>query len=90
MLGALVVLHGLPPDASADDVTALVAADTYVAASPGFEEADAADVAWAAHVTWRGARRSATLDYVQRESLIGSAPRRELHELAYTEASLAR
>ncbi len=90
-LAAPVVLRALASAAYADaaDVTALVAADTYVAASPGFEDADAADVAWAAHVTWRGQRRGATLDYVQRESLIGGPARRELHELAYTDGTLA-
>jgi hypothetical protein len=69
-----------------DDVRALVAADTYVARAAG--ATDEADVAWSAHVEWRGDERAAVLDWVDRESLIGGAPRRELHEASYVDRSL--
>lgn len=75
------------------DVTALVAADTYLATEPGSLADDSADVAWSAHLEWRdhGARaratREAVVDFVERESLVGGTPRRELHELAYTDRS---
>jgi hypothetical protein len=70
------------------DVRALVAADSYLATTPGLATDNAADVAWSAHVEWRGDERGATLDWVERESLIGGAARRELHELAYVERSI--
>jgi hypothetical protein len=65
------------------DVTSLVAADGYFATPDA-----AADVAWSAHAEWREPERGAVLDAVDRESLIGGAPRRELHELAYTDRSI--
>jgi hypothetical protein len=48
----------------------------------------AADVAWSLHLESRGADRDAVLDWVERESLIGGAPRRELHELSYVERGI--
>ena len=76
----LLLLLGLAAPAHAD-VRALVAADSYVATE------DAADVAWSAHVDWRDRARRAVLDWVERESLIGGTPRRELHELPYVDRS---
>lgn len=70
------------------DVRALIAADTYLATEPGYTNPDAADVAWSAHVEWRTPDRGMTLDWVDRESLIGGAPLRELHELSYVDRSL--
>ncbi len=70
------------------DVRALIAADTYIATQPGYTSDDAADVAWSAHVEWRAPDRGATLDIVDRESLIGTAPKRELHELSYVDRSI--
>ena len=71
------------------DTRALLAADTFVSTAPGSLDANAVDVAWSAHLEWRdGTRRAAVVDYVERESLIGSDPRRELHDLAYTDHTL--
>lgn len=71
------------------DTRALLAADTFISTAPGSLDADAVDVAWSAHLEWRdGTRRAAIVDYVERESLIGGDPRRELHDLAYTDHTL--
>jgi hypothetical protein len=70
------------------DVRALVAADSYLATTSGVSSDAAADVAWSAHVEARGADRDLVVDAVERESLIGGAPRRELHELSYVERGL--
>lgn len=74
------------------DVVGLVAVDSYLATSPSITTDDAADVAWSVHAQWREAEReperSAVLDWVERESLIGGTPRRELHELSYQDRSL--
>jgi hypothetical protein len=71
---------------AAADVRGLVAADGYVAGTA--HTTDVADIAWSAHVDWREALRGAVFDWVERESLVGDTPRRELHELAYTERAL--
>lgn len=65
------------------DVRALIAADSFVSRSA--DNTEAADVAWSVHGEWREADRSVRLDWVARESMIGGAARRELHELAYVE-----
>jgi hypothetical protein len=70
------------------DVRALVAADSYLATTSGVSSDAAADVAWSAHLEARGADRDLVVDWVERESLIGGAPRRELHELSYVERAL--
>jgi hypothetical protein len=80
------VAIALAASPAAADVRGLVAADGYFAGTP--HTTDVADVAWSAHVDWREVERGAVFDWVERESLIGSPPRRELHELAYTERSL--
>lgn len=64
----------------------LVSADSYVAATR--DSTDAADVAWSAHLELRDKHRATVLDWVERESLIGGTPRRELHELSYVERSI--
>jgi len=76
------------PAAARADVRGLVAADAYLATTPSVTTGDAADVAWSAHLDWRGEDRGAVLDWVQRESLIGGKARRELHELSYVDRSL--
>lgn len=86
---ALAVLGALGAASSARaDVRVLVAADSYVATTSGVSSEAAADIAWSAHVESRGADRDAVLDWVERESLIGATPRRELHELAYVERGI--
>jgi hypothetical protein len=87
VLGALAALVALATPASAD-VRALIAADSYVATTSGASNEAAADIAWSAHLESRGADRDAVLDWVERESLIGGAPRRELHELSYVERGI--
>jgi hypothetical protein len=71
------------------DVRVLVAADSYLATTPGLSTDNAADVAWSAHLEAKDPARDLIVDWVERESLIGGAPRRELHELAYVERGLA-
>jgi hypothetical protein len=71
------------------DVRVLVAADSYLATTPGLSTDSAADVAWSAHLEARDPARDLVVDWVERESLIGGAPRRELHELAYVERGIA-
>lgn len=70
------------------DVRALIAADSYLATTSGVSSDAAADVAWSAHLEARGADRDLVVDAVERESLIGGAARRELHELSYVERGL--
>ena len=70
------------------DVRVLVAADSYLATTPSIATDSAADVAWSAHVEARDPERSLVIDWVERESLIGAAPRRELHELSYVERGI--
>lgn len=84
-LAAAATLAAAP---AAADVRALVAADSYLSTTPSLATDNAADVAWSAHVEWRGDERGATFDWVERESLIGGAARRELHELSYVERSI--
>ena len=71
------------------DVRALIAADGYVATTSGVTGDAAADIAWSAHLEAHGTERDAVLDWVERESLIGGTPRRELHELSYVDRSIA-
>lgn len=85
---ALVLVAAFVRSAAAD-VTALVAADNYVATDRQ-HDIIVASLAWSAHVEWRTRRRDLTIDVVDREALIGGAPRRELHELAYVDRSLPR
>ena len=83
-LAAIAVVAATGGIASAD-VRVLVAADSYLATTSGIAGDAVADVAWSAHVESRDPAHDAVLDWVQRESLIGGAPRRELHELSYVE-----
>ena len=85
---AVIALVAGSSRAHADDLQVLLAADSYLATEPGYTADDAADLAWSAHVEWRTPERTATLDWVDRESLIGTAPRRELHELSYVDRSI--
>ncbi len=72
------------------DTHSLVAFDSYVATTPDGTATDVADVALSAHLDWRSddAERAVVADYVDRESLIGDDPRRELQELSYTERGI--
>ena len=74
--------------AAEGETTAAVAVDSYVATEPSTDGAAVADVAWWGNVKWRTPEREAVADYVERESLVGGAPRRELHALAYTDRSI--
>jgi hypothetical protein len=87
MRGELVIAVLAAAAPASADVRGLVAADGYVATTPGIATDDAADVAWSAHLEWRETERAAVLDWVERESLIGGTPRRELHELSYVDRS---
>jgi hypothetical protein len=79
---AVIAAAGSPARA---EVRVLVAADSYLATTPSLTTDNAADVAWSAHLEWRAPEQAAVLDWVARESLLGGAPRRELHELSYVE-----
>ena len=85
---ALAAALAAAPGPAAAEVRGLVAADSYVATTSSDASGDAADVAWSAHLEWRAAERGAVLDWVERESLIGGKPRRELHELSYVDRSI--
>jgi hypothetical protein len=74
--------------AAEPETTAAAAVDSYVAIDPSTRAATVADVAWWGNVKWRTPEREAVVDYVERESLVGGAPRRELHELAFTDRSI--
>jgi hypothetical protein len=87
-LAAILVVAAAGAHANAE-TRVLVAADSYLATTPGISTDDAVDIAWSAHVESRGAERQAVLDWVERESLIGGTPRRELHELSYVERGIA-
>lgn len=84
----LAILCALASPASAE-VRALVAVDSYVAIQPGSTADDEADLALSAHLEYKGEKRAAILDYVDRESLIDGTPRRELHELNYVDRSFS-
>jgi hypothetical protein len=86
-LAAIAVVVAISSLASAD-IRVLIAADSYVAMTPSIASDSAADVAWSAHVESRTPHRDAVLDVVDRESLIGGTPRRELHELSYVERGI--
>lgn len=86
-LAAIAVIAAASSRASAD-VRVLVAADSYLAMTPSVPTENAADIAWSAHVESRGTHRDAVIDVVDRESLIGGTPRRELHELSYVERGI--
>lgn len=73
---------------AAGDVRVLIAADSYLATTPSLSTDSAADVAWSAHLEARDPDRALVIDWVERESLIGGAPRRELHELSYVERGI--
>jgi len=79
---ALVAASGAPANA---DLRVLVAADSYLATTPRITTDDAADVAWSAHIESRDPEQDIVFDWVERESLIGGTPRRELHELSYVD-----
>jgi hypothetical protein len=85
---AAALVAAVAPATAAADVRGLVAADSYLATTPSVTTDDAADVAWSAHLEWRGAERGGVFDWVERESLIGGVPRRELHELSYIDRSI--
>jgi len=84
-LAAVAVLAAAPVRA---DVRVVIAADSYLATAPGLSTDATADVAWSAHLEARDPARSLVVDWVERESLIGGAARRELHELAYVERGI--
>ncbi len=84
---AALIVGGAPARADST-VSALVAVDSYIATTPGITTDNAADVAWSAHLEWKDAARQVVLDAVDRESLIGTTPRRELHELSYVDRSI--
>src|SRR5262249_45608976 len=73
---------------AAGDVRVLIAADSYLATTPSLSTDDAADVAWSAHLEARDPDRGLGIDWVERESLLGGAPRRERHELPYVERGI--
>lgn len=83
-LAAIAVVAAIGAHADAD-VRVLVAADSYLATTPSIVTDDAADVAWSAHIESREPEHDAVFDWVERESLIGGTPRRELHELSYVD-----
>ena len=89
-LGCLAVLLCAITPAGAE-TRVLVGGDAFLSTEPGTLYTDAADVAWSTHLEWRAPerRREVVIDLVDRESLIGGLPRRELHLLAYTDRSLA-
>lgn len=87
-LAACTLIAGIAAAPAAADVRVLVAADSYLATTPSISTDSAADVAWSAHVEARDPARGLVVDWVQRESLIGGAPRRELHELSYVERGI--
>ena len=91
-VAAVAVLGGLAVAALGSparaEVRALIAVDSYLATTSGVAPDAAADLAWSIHLESRGAARDAVLDWVERESLIGGAPRRELHELSYVERGI--
>jgi hypothetical protein len=79
------------------ETRALIAADSYMATA---DDVAIVDVAWSAHLEWRELSaessdvsrdvvREVVVDWVQREPLLDGTPRRELHELAYVDRSLA-
>lgn len=86
-LAAVGALGALTAPARAE-VRALIAADGYLATTSGASSDAAADIAWSAHLESRNAARDGVLDWVERESVIGGAPRRELHELSYVERGI--
>lgn len=86
-LGVIAIAIAASAGRARAEIRALVAADGYVAATRG-EPTDAADLAWSAHIEWRHPARAAVIDWVERESLIDGAPRRELHELSYVDRSI--
>ena len=75
------------PQVAGADTRVLVAVDSYVATTPAASATSVADVALSARLDWRAddRARQVVADWVERESLIGEEPRRELQELAYTE-----
>ncbi|HEY0194332.1 MAG TPA: hypothetical protein VGC42_24635, partial [Kofleriaceae bacterium] len=86
-LAALAAILVSPPARA--ELRVLIAADSYLATTPGYSTDSAADTALAAHVEARSPERDLIFDGVDRESLIHGAPRRELHELAYVERGVA-
>jgi hypothetical protein len=80
------------PGVATADTRALVAVDSYIATTPDDTPAatSVADLALSARLDWRAddAPRAVVVDWVDRESLIGDDPRRELEELSYTDRSL--
>ena len=80
----------LAPRAANADTRAIVAVDSYVATTPDGRATDVADVALSARLDWRSddGARQVVADWVERESLIGDEPRRELQELGYTERGI--
>ena len=76
------------PGAARADLRGLIAVDSFVSTTRDLAGARIADATWSAHLDWRAPEQSAVLDWVERESLIGGAPRRELHELAYVDRQL--
>jgi hypothetical protein len=83
-IGALIIARP-----AAADVDTLLAVDSYLSSTrTQATTTAAADLAWSAHLAWRAPDQGAVLDWVARESLIGGAPRRELHELNYVERRL--
>lgn len=83
---AIVVCEAASASRAHAETRALIGVDGYIAAAPG-GPTDAADIAWSAHIESRTPQRTAVIDWVQRESLVGGSPRRELHE-AYVAARI--